>query len=91
MGGAIRTGSRSTNCLPDTGGAEQNPAAKLRQLPDLDRRIGSLEGDLMTTVAKRPGGGSAAAAEGKRRFAREVILVALSVDHFNHAVRIVNP
>jgi hypothetical protein len=72
-------------------GAEQNPAAEPGELSDLDRRIGSLEGDLMTAVAKRPGGGSAAAAEGEHRFAREVILVALSVDHFNHAVRIVNP
>src|SRR5208282_4801024 len=59
------------------------------RLPDLDRRIGCLEGNLVTAVAERPVGGRAAAAEGKRGLPRQVVLVPLGVHHFDNAVGIV--
>src|SRR4029077_17240345 len=58
-------------------------------LSDLDGRIGRLEGNLMTAVAERLVGGSAAAAEGKRCFDRQVVLIASGVHHLDDAVRIV--
>src|ERR1039458_1965620 len=64
--------------------ADANPA-----LSDFDRGIRCLEGHLVSTVAERPVGGSAATAEGKNRFARQIVLVAIGVHHFNNAVGIV--
>src|ERR1017187_7025887 len=59
------------------------------QLLDLDRRGRHLEGDLVTAVAERLVGGGAASAKGKRCLARQIVLVAIGVEHFDNAVRIV--
>src|SRR5208282_3608024 len=59
------------------------------RLSDLDPCIGRLEGDLVTAVAERAVGGSAAAAEGERSLPRQVVFVALGVHHFDNAVGIV--
>src|SRR6202022_1603379 len=60
-----------------------------RPLADLDGCIGRLEGNLVTTIAERLVGGSAAAAKGKRRLARQVVFFAIGVHHLATAVRIV--
>jgi hypothetical protein len=72
--------------------AEHAPRRAGILLAVLDRAVGRLEADFaVSAVAKWPVCAPPTATQGKCRFARQVVLIAVNIDDFDNPVGIVDP